>query len=171
MTWFITFHTYGTRFHDPEPLAAWERRQMPQEPYLLCAGRREVVLAAIREACQDQGWGLLAVHVRTTHVHVVVETGPHSPGEARNLFKRRASQRLNEAGWDKKERRRWARHGHTRPVRQEAGPAIRYVVEGQGEPLAVWWAEQVGWRGERAAPGLGANDHSAEALAKAAEPG
>jgi REP element-mobilizing transposase RayT len=35
--------------------------------------RREAVLAAMVERCSDHHWSLLAAHVRTNHVHIVVE--------------------------------------------------------------------------------------------------
>jgi hypothetical protein len=50
---------------------------MNQLPYEMGSTRREVVLAALRERCQQRDWSLLAAHVRANHVHIVVE------GEAR----------------------------------------------------------------------------------------
>jgi hypothetical protein len=46
---------------------------MDQAPYLLDARRRADVLESIREACEYRHWALLATHVRSTHVHVIVE--------------------------------------------------------------------------------------------------
>ena len=37
--------------------------------------RREAVLAAVVERGSIYGWILLAAHVRTNHVHLVVEAG------------------------------------------------------------------------------------------------
>src|SRR5580704_7660823 len=45
---------------------------MAQAPYGLDQARREVVLQAIQEICRHRNWDLLAAHVRTNHVHVVV---------------------------------------------------------------------------------------------------
>ena len=46
---------------------------MDQAAYSLDETRRNTVLAAIQEVCAHRGWRLLAAHVRTTHVHTVVE--------------------------------------------------------------------------------------------------
>jgi hypothetical protein len=55
----------------------------------------------------------LAAHVRTNHVHTVI-VGEDRPEKMLNAFKAYASRRLNEAGMDTPDRKRWARHGSTR---------------------------------------------------------
>ena len=56
-----------------EERSSGERRDMLQEPYVLDQVRREAVLSAIRQHCVHRGWSLLAAHVRSNHVHVVLE--------------------------------------------------------------------------------------------------
>jgi hypothetical protein len=93
MTYFITFACYGAHLHgdasgsvdrrhnlagsrllDADPArASAERQTMKQPPYLLDRESRATVLKALREVWTHRGWGLLAAHVRTNHVHVVVE--------------------------------------------------------------------------------------------------
>ena len=55
-----------------------------------------------------------------------------------NDFKAYASHALNKRG--EKRNKRWARHGSIRRItnRDQLVKAIRYVIEGQGEPMAVW---------------------------------
>ena len=93
MRYLITFTSYGSHLHgdgrgsvdrhhnvpggrymDPsmERVAAM-REQMDQEPYLLDRARRGIVFRAIREVCFYRKWTLLTVHVRTNHVHAVVD--------------------------------------------------------------------------------------------------
>jgi REP element-mobilizing transposase RayT len=112
---------------------------MDQPPFQLDENCRVVVLAAIREVCKHRGWSLLAAHVRSRHVHVVVNALP-PPERVMSDFKAYASRRLSEAGLDGRDRKRWARHGSTRylwkPEHVEA--AIEYVVHHQGEPMAVF---------------------------------
>jgi REP element-mobilizing transposase RayT len=50
-----------------------ERHLMEQPPYRMDAQRRQAVLASIVDRCSQQNWILLAAHVRTNHVHLVVE--------------------------------------------------------------------------------------------------
>lgn len=112
---------------------------MDQAPYLLDRDSRAVVLQALWEVCKYRGWGLLAAHVRTNHGHVVVEAEVR-PEKIMNDFKSYASRGLNRLERDGSDRKRWARHGSTRWLwkDQHVQEAIQYVVEGQGEPLAVF---------------------------------
>jgi REP element-mobilizing transposase RayT len=158
----ITFACYGAHLHgdetgsvdrrhnlpgsrvleaDPER-AAWERQRMAQPPYSLDASRRAAVLRALRNHCLHRGWNLLAAHVRTNHVHAVVESEAQ-PERIMNEFKSYASRELNLLRCEAAGCRRWARHGSTRWLwkDQDVRSAIRYVVEGQGEPMAVFVAE------------------------------
>jgi REP element-mobilizing transposase RayT len=112
---------------------------MDQPPYGLDRSRREAVLAAMRKRCADRHWNLLAAHVRTNHVHLVVETGAR-PERIMNDLKSYASRYLNQLGLDEPARKRWARHGSTRWLwkPQSVAAAIRYVLEEQGDPMAVF---------------------------------
>ena len=115
---------------------------MKQAPYWLDRKSRAAVLEALREVCAHRGWSLLAAHVRTTHVHVVVEAEVR-PEKVMNDFKSYASRGLNRLGAVGPDRKRWARHGSTRWLwkDQDVREAIRYVVEEQGEPMAVFLAD------------------------------
>ena len=117
---------------------------MNQAPYSLDRDSRAAVLEALREVCLHRGWNLLAAHVRTNHVHVVVEAEVR-PEKVMNDFKSYASRGLNRLGRDGSDRKRWARHGSTRWLwkDQDVQDAIRYVVEEQGEPMAVFVADVV----------------------------
>ena len=115
---------------------------MTQALYLLDSGSREAVLKALREVCLHRRWSLLAAHVRTNHVHSVVEADV-GPEKVLNDFKSYASRGLNRLGRDGPDRKRWARHGSTRWLwkDQDVQAAIEYVVDGQGKPMAVFIAQ------------------------------
>ena len=115
---------------------------MLQDAYVLDHESRAVVLAALRGHCTHRGWNLLAMHVRSNHVHAIVEAEIR-PERIMNEFKAYASRELNRLGRHAPERRRWARHGSTRWLwkDQDVREAIRYVVEEQGEPMALFVAE------------------------------
>lgn len=162
MRYFITFACYGGHLHGNEAgsvdrnnnlpgsrlLQAHPQRQdaerqlMDQPPYFLDQGSREVVLEALHEVCLHRGWRLLAAHVRTNHVHVIVEAAV-SPEKAMNDFKSYASRGLSRSGFGAPDRKRWARHGSTRWLwkDKDVREAIRYVIERQGEPMAVFATE------------------------------
>ena len=164
MRYFITFACYGGHLHgdesgsvdrshnlpgsrlleaDPRRVSA-ERQSMDQAPYLLDSDSRAVVLQALREVCMHRGWGLLAAHVRSNHVHVIVDAEVR-PEKIMNDFKSYASRGLNRLGREGSNRKRWARHGSTRWLWKDddVQDAIRYVVEEQGEPMAVFVADQL----------------------------
>ena len=104
---------------------------------MLDARCRLIVLEAIREVCLHRRWTLLAAHVRVRHVHAVVQADV-KPEKLMNDFKAYASRRLSESG--DPSRKRWARHGSTVWLfdDQSARNAVRYVVESQGVPMAVF---------------------------------
>ena len=114
---------------------------MNQEPYRLDAIRRQVLLAALLQVSSHRAWTLLAAHVRTNHVHVVVEAD-QTPERVMNTFKAYASRALNRLGLDHAGRQRWARHGSTRRLwtRAAVSAAVHYVICEQGEAMAVFEA-------------------------------
>jgi REP element-mobilizing transposase RayT len=159
VTYFVTFVCYGTWLHgdecgsvDPrhnvpghrlvEPNGARvcsEQSRMQQEAYEMDEPRRACVLGAVLQHCEYRCWPLLAAHVRTNHVHVIVDA-PLSPEKVLNELKAYASRRLNQIGLDTPDRRRWARHGSTRYLwnRDDVGAAIQYVADLQGDSMAVY---------------------------------
>jgi REP element-mobilizing transposase RayT len=159
MRYFITFACYGCHLHgdesgsvdrrhnlvgnpllEPDPKRATsDRERMTQAPYQLDRDTRSTTLEAIREVSAHRGWNLLAAQVRTNHVHAVVEADV-TPEKVLNDFKAYASRALNRLGRDTPDRKRWARHGSTRWLRkdEDVQDAVRYVIEEQGEPMAVF---------------------------------
>ena len=159
MRYFITFACYGAHLHGDESgsvdrnhntpgsrlaEASPERvvvklKQMDQTPYYLDGHRRVTTLSALRQVCLHHRWNLLTAHVRTNHVHVVVDADVR-PEAVMHAFKSYASRALNRLAIDEPNRKRCARHGSTRWLwkDEDVQEAIRYVVSGQGEPMEVY---------------------------------
>ena len=159
--YFITFTTYGARLHGdasgsvdsehrvyrtpvypPNPAREeFERGRMNQSEYILDAERRKVVLGSCRQVCEFRGWWLFVAHVRSNHVHLVVQASDH-PQRVMNDLKSYSSRALTKAGFEGMERRRWARHGSTRYLwnDDELRGAIHYVLCEQGETMEVYVA-------------------------------
>jgi REP element-mobilizing transposase RayT len=159
--YFITFSTYGTWLHGTdkglgsvdrehnqpgspfvEPNAErmedeWEA--MTQPAWVMDAPRRKVVRDAIVEMCREKGWDLLALHVRTNHVHVVV-SADREPGRLMSDLKARASRELNRAGLDPPDRKRWTRHGSTLHLFtvEKVQEKARYTIDEQGA-MMEWY--------------------------------
>src|SRR6185437_8720012 len=164
LRYFLTFSCYGAHLHGDESgsvdrhhnlfgsrlierdeeFAGSERRAMLQDPYVLDQAGRAAVLAAIQQHCAHRSWNLLAAHVRSNHVHVIVEAEAQ-PERIINEFKSYASRDLNQLGRDEPNRRRWARHGSTRRLwkDEDVRQALHYVIEEQGQPMAIFAADDV----------------------------
>ncbi len=161
-TYLITWTCYGTWLHGDACGSVDRNHNIPGTPYLdenqerrrahenrlnhppyqLENRARAIVLRAIRDVCTYRGWELLAVHVRTNHVYVVV-TADVTPERVMNDFKAYASRALNRAGMDDQRERRWTRHGSTRYLNdlKNIEAAIEYVLEQQGERMNSWAVE------------------------------
>ncbi len=158
MTYLITFACYGARLHGHEsgsvdrahnvpgtPIlerhsarAEFEKKRMEQPPYVMDEIRRTAVLEAIQEVCAHRRWNLLAAHVRSNHVHTVVEAEAE-PERCMNDFKAYVTRRLNRLKLDTPDRKRWTRHGSTRWLwnPENVSAAMQYVVADQGEAMSV----------------------------------
>lgn len=117
---------------------------MKQDVYLLDAVRRDIVMRSLHEVCSRRDWLLLAAHVRTNHVHTIVDA-QCKPEAVMVAMKAQCSRALNGAEIENRDRRRWARHGSTRYLwtMDAVHTAIRYVVHEQGEPMAVFEAPPI----------------------------
>ena len=105
---------------------------MPDEPWLPTALQRQIILTAIKGVCRHRNWALLAAHVRSNHVHAVVESHA-TPEKIMHDFKAYSSRALGPGG------RRWTRHGSTRYLwtADDVADAVYYVSEGQGQAMAA----------------------------------
>lgn len=157
LAYLITFRCYGSwlhgdargsvdRFHNRyktpfiAPNERWREhnaRALKGESVQLNSAQRESVEAAIREACSLRSWLMLAINVRTNHVHVVVTIGVTPPERALNAFKANATRQLRHDGhWDH-QHSPWADKGSKRYLWNERSieRAVDYVINGQGDEL------------------------------------
>jgi hypothetical protein len=106
VTYLITFACYGCHLHGDESgsvdrehnlpgsrlvagdlrRVSAERGHMDQSSYSMDGKRREAVLASLLDHCFHRNWKVLAAHVRTNHVHIVVE-GEAQPERIMNDLK------------------------------------------------------------------------------------
>jgi REP element-mobilizing transposase RayT len=73
------------------------RGQMLEAPFELSPSLRMEVDRCLREACEFREWTVLALNVRTNHVHLVVATSRPSKGLIETL-KARVTRVLREQG-------------------------------------------------------------------------
>ena len=110
LAYFISFRCYGTWLHGDErgsvdlshniyrtPMLPPDehrrsemRSRMKREPVELTASRRVAVEEGVRENCDNRGWVLRAINVRTNHVHSVLTSGG-KPEPVMNALKANAT--------------------------------------------------------------------------------
>ncbi len=157
LAYLITFRTHGSWLHGdqrgsvsrhhnkygspklrPEPdWHATNSARLHGEPVSLNAGQRDCIKKAIQETCKIRGWTLLAINIRTNHVHVVVAAGSKRPGIVLNALKANATRLMREEGYWTSERSPWVDKGSNRYLWNEksVGNACHYVEYGQGDEL------------------------------------
>ncbi|MBK8304895.1 MAG: transposase [Pyrinomonadaceae bacterium] len=153
----ITFRCYGTWLHgdergsidrhnnkygDPKypPTAHWNQissDRLKHAPVKLDAQRRKAVEDAIRETCERRGWTLLAISVRTNHLHVVVMIGSKEPELVLIALKANATRQMRENGCWPHEHSPWSEKGSKRRLWNDrsVANAVDYVINGQGDDL------------------------------------
>jgi hypothetical protein len=132
LAYFITFGCYGCWLHGDErgsvdrehnrfedifleasrALRRFEAEAMTQPPYRMDSARREAALEGMLEVARRREWRVLAIHVRSNHVHAVVRA-THPIERVMNDLKAFASRHLNRRQFEAADRKRWARHGST----------------------------------------------------------
>ena len=156
LAFFISFRTYATwlhgdkrgsidRFHNryQEPgipaNPRWRRynqQQLKGKPLRLGGRQRRAIKIAIRETCEIRKWSLLALNVRTNHIHTVV-TADRASKVVLAAFKANATRQLRKDGLWKESFSPWVRKGSRRKLWNEksVANAIDYVLYGQGDDL------------------------------------
>ena len=153
--YFVTFHSYATwlpgdprgsvrrgdRYGDPYrgPCEALERRALAVSrslPVVLLGDERILVNRTLVEVCRHRAWVLLAAHVRTNHVHVVI-TATAPPARVLGDLKAWSTRRVIEARHRPPGALLWARGGSVRHVwtHKAVAEACFYVVHEQGDVL------------------------------------
>ena len=170
LAYFITFTCYGTWLHGDDRGSVDRDNNVPGTPFLLPDSdrqskeatnvapyslddpHRQIALKAIVEIASKKAWTLWAAHVRSNHIHVVVTAA--SPVErVMNDIKAAVSRRLNKAHPFERDCVRWTRHGSTRYLwrDEQLEAAVQYVVDDQGEKMAVFDSRLIPSRARSAA--------------------
>ena len=155
--YFLSFRGYGTWLHGDERLSVdrmlfnrfggdkisanaelkhKELSSLKSKPLIFDFKIRKVIKQAICEVCEFRKYSLIALNVRTNHVHCVV-SGAAKPELIMNSFKCYATRRLREKLQLPSEIKVWSRHGSTRYLwtDEQVERAVDYVINGQGNDL------------------------------------
>lgn len=156
LAFFISFRTYGTwlhgdnrgsidRFHNQfrspyipsnKRWQAYNQSQLKVKPFTLGPRERRSTKQAIQETCRIRKWSLLALNVRTNHVHSVI-TANRKADLVLNAFKANATRELRQDGLWIHPFSPWADKGSKRKLWNERSVtnAVDYVLYGQGDEL------------------------------------
>ena len=157
LAYFISFLSYGTwlhgdrrgsidRFHNRyrspympknDSWRNYNRAQLKTKPFFLRAKHRRAIKEAIKETCNKRKWSLLALSVRSNHIHVVVVANGKKPELVLGAFKANATRQLREHGLWRHPFTPWTDGGSKRRLWNEQSivEAIDYVLYGQGDDL------------------------------------
>jgi len=160
---FFTFRCYGTWLHGDERGSVdrnnniyggpripsnsnWRKHNeklLLHPPVNLRGPHRRSVEKAIRELCLRRHWNLLAINVRTNHVHVVICIGDKRPKDVLIALKANATRQMREDSVWVRDHTPWAEKGSKRNLWNEksVSEACDYVINGQGDKLPNfdWW--------------------------------
>ena len=116
-----------------------ERDLLAGPPMSFGPEARWVIDSTVREVCAYRGWILVAMNVRTTHLHVVVTALEAKPERVMNDLKAYCTRRLYEAGVVERGRRVWSYHGSTRYLETDESfnRAVEYTMNEQGPGLSM----------------------------------
>jgi REP element-mobilizing transposase RayT len=122
--------------HKSENLVRWREQNAKSRPYVLERQHRKLILETICRTCKTRNWPLLAAHIRTTHLHLILDT-PTAPERSLGELKRACTKALRAASLATADDRIWANYSHIRILssRYAITKAIDYVLNGQGAPM------------------------------------
>jgi REP element-mobilizing transposase RayT len=95
---------------------------------------RTLIEQAIREHCVHKNWEVVAINVRSNHVHAIIAAPEtHSPEQVLTQLKAWSTRALRSAGYAQQHQRVWTRHGSTRYLwtQEQLYRAATYVAEHQ----------------------------------------
>lgn len=157
LAYLLTFRTFGTWLHGDErtsvkrdgwnryghpryranqTLERWMAEEMQHKPVLLSDQMRQVVDEAIRDLCEQRGYALKALNVRTNHAHAVVSAA-QKPERIVDSMKAVATKQLRIRQLVEGNTKVWSRGRSRRYLwkPRHVAAAIEYTVYGQGDFL------------------------------------
>lgn len=128
----------GTPYLPPdERRFAFARRALRHPSVTLDGTARTIVHDAVIDHARMRGWEVLALNVRTNHVHAVIRCGSYDPSRVVRQFKDWGTRRLRATGKFDRFAKVWTDGGSTRYLWTErsVASATSYVHDRQGAEL------------------------------------
>jgi REP element-mobilizing transposase RayT len=156
LAYFITFRTYGTwlhgdgrgsidRYHNKfrGPRVPGNRimedqhaAKLKSSPVMLDAKKRAVIRTAIEMVCRQRGWKLVAINIRTNHIHLVI-SAMETPDRIVRDLKAYSTRAMKAAKLWSYKHSPWVDGSSKRYLWKESSVAnaCDYVINRQGEDL------------------------------------
>ena len=155
IAYFITFTTYGSWLHGDnrgsvlikekspcvigacEQLHQYTQQHLKHPPVQFNEEQRHIVCNTMIRHCDLRQWRLLALHVRSNHVHALVRSQAEIERVMGEL-KAWATRCLHRTGHDFASV--WTQHGSTQYIFTDAKlyEKAYYIIHEQGEPMALF---------------------------------
>lgn len=122
---------YGTSYAEPDRARLTRVLERQSEPTLtLDESDRETVASAIRTTCEVRRWSMLALAVRSNHVHVVLKSSESSPEHVAALLKSWATRALRSSGRHGDRTKFWTNQSSTRSLffEEAVRGAVNYTM-------------------------------------------
>ena len=105
---------------------------MKRPPFELTKGLREAVDIALRESCTFRAWTVVALNVRTNHVHLVVQADK-AADDVLKILKARVTGSLRDQDLVDRDVSVWSRGGSHRTLwkEHEVDAAAHYTLNRQ----------------------------------------
>ena len=110
-----------------------------EDIFVMNVAQREIVLQSVIDTCRSANWYLHAAHVRSNHIHIVLQT-EKKPEQAMISLKAYATRYLKKEYPEMERKHFWSLGESTgylyRP--EYIAAAVHYVIEEQGEKMAYY---------------------------------
>lgn len=158
--YFLTFTTYGNWLPGDKRLSVNRKKNViatpktepniqlhetavqnqKQQTIKFNARQRTIVLNTTQSVCKHYEWMLLAAHIRSNHVHIVVQSDK-SPEFVMKQIKAYCTRHLRKDDTFFVNQTVWTRHGSTRYIWESCKlfPVMKYVIEEQGDKMACYY--------------------------------
>ncbi|WP_321477369.1 transposase [uncultured Paludibaculum sp.] len=125
--------------HEDQALVRWRVKRAKSQPFTLEAPHRKLVMETIRTYCGKRDWLILALHIRPTHIHLVLDTHA-DPARAVGAVKSACTAALRAARLAGPNDRIWADYRNIRNLKTplSIAAAVYYVLNQQGSPMEVY---------------------------------
>lgn len=156
IAYFITIRAYGTWLHGDKRFSMNRiqnrygsekikrnghfenlmKNELKDLPMYFDDKKRDIIRNALQNTCHRYQWKLYALHIRTNHAHIVLQSD-NKVNEVMQALKANATLLLRKQGEIERGRKVWSHHGSTKYIWTECALhyVCKYTINEQGEKM------------------------------------